>query len=181
MKIVIIGNSGSGKSTLAKALVSRYALPYLDLDTLAWNNTVPPSRKPVSDSLIEIMSFTTANSDNWVIEGCYSDLVSALFCEISSSKSDTEITLVFMDLSAKDCIENAKNRPWEPHKYKSKAAQDENLAMLIEWIDNYDKRTDSLSRQSHDKVFNEYAGNKVRITERLPVERIIDLVTKSKT
>lgn len=177
MKLVIIGNSGSGKSTLAKALVSRYELSYLDLDTLAWNNTTPPTRKLVSDSLVEIMSFTAAHPNSWVIEGCYSDLASALFCEGSSSTNDAEITLVFMDLCAKDCIENAKIRPWEPHKYESKAAQDENLAMLIEWIDNYDKRSDSLSRQAHDTLFNEYSGAKVRITERLPVERIIELVT----
>ena len=177
MKLVIIGNSGSGKSTLAKALVLRYELPYLDLDTLAWNNTVPPTRKPVSESLVEIMSFITAHSNSWVIEGCYSDLASALFCEVSSSIGDTEITLLFMDLCAKDCIENAKSRPWEPHKYESKAAQDENLAMLIEWIGNYDKRSDTLSRQAHDTLFKEYSGPKVRITERLPVERIINLVT----
>ena len=82
-----------------------------------------------------------------------------------------------MDLSTNDCIENAKSRPWEPHKYESKAAQDENLAMLIEWIGNYDKRSDTLSRQAHDTLFKEYSGPKVRITERLPVERIINLIT----
>lgn len=179
MKLVIIGNSGSGKSTLAKALVSRYDLPYLDLDTLAWNNSVPPTRKALSDSLAEIISFTNEKLHKWVIEGCYSDLVSVLLYELLPQTSDKKITLVFMDLPAKECIENAKSRPWEPHKYKSKAAQDENLAMLIDWIDNYDKRTDSLSRQAHETLFNAYSGAKVRITKRLPVERIIELITKS--
>ncbi len=49
-KIVIMGNSGSGKSTLAKMLMVKYALPHLDLDTLAWQDSIQPKRKPIEEN-----------------------------------------------------------------------------------------------------------------------------------
>jgi hypothetical protein len=37
-----------------------------------------------------------------------------------------------MNLPVAACIENARKRPWEPHKYASKAEQDKNLDRLID-------------------------------------------------
>ena len=65
-----------------------------------------------------------------------------------------------MNLPIELCIENAKNRPWEPHKYDSKAAQDANLAMLIDWIAQYNQRTDTFSKSAHQKLYDEFSGNK---------------------
>ncbi len=48
--ILIFGNSASGKSSLAKNLCETYALAHLDLDTLAWESTLPPERKPLEVS-----------------------------------------------------------------------------------------------------------------------------------
>jgi adenylate kinase family enzyme len=73
-KIVIFGNSGSGKSTLAKAYVASYCLAHLDLDTLAWEDTLPPVRKDIKQRFRLIDQFQLEN-ENWVIEGCYSDLL----------------------------------------------------------------------------------------------------------
>jgi adenylate kinase family enzyme len=124
-KILVFGNSGSGKSTLSKELAATAKLAHLDLDTLAWLPTIPPERKALKDSAKEINEFIT-NNDGWVIEGCYSDLL-----EIASPYS-TEI--IYLNLPIEQCIKNAKSRPWEPHKYASKEAQDANLNMLIDWI-----------------------------------------------
>lgn len=154
-KIVIFGNSGSGKSTLAKKLCSSEGLVHLDLDTLAWLPTTPPQRKPFSESKAEISDFIGSN-EGWVIEGCYSDLL-----EIAL-KSSSE--LVFMNLTIESCIENARNRPWEPHKYESKEAQDRNLDMLIEWIAQYAQRTDTFSRASHIVLYEKYDGTKHMLT-----------------
>jgi hypothetical protein len=57
-------------------------------------------------------------------------------------------------------VENAKNRPWEPHKYESKKAQDENLDMLIDWISQYTSRNDTFSKVAHEKLFEEFQGKK---------------------
>ena len=151
-KIVIFGNSGSGKSTLAKKLCSEDGLSHLDLDLLAWMPTVPPVRKRLAESKTEIENFINSNNGGWVIEGCYSDLL-----EMTLPSSNE---IIFMNLPVELCIENARNRPWEPHKYESKEAQDNNLSMLIDWISQYSARTDTFSRISHMSLYKGYSGQK---------------------
>jgi len=151
-KIIIFGNSGSGKSTLAKHLALKHQLAHLDLDTIAWSDIQPPQRLPIDKSKFTISQFIQAN-DGWVIEGCYADLLALVISEADE--------VIFLNLSIQTCIENAKNRPWEPHKYETKAAQDANLSMLVKWIAEYENRTDTFSKFSHEQLFNEYEGKKV--------------------
>lgn len=150
-KIVIFGNSGSGKSTLAKNISAKSDLPHLDLDTIAWQATSPPTRTPISESKIQISNFINMN-EHWVVEGCYSDLL-----KLVMDKADK---VIFLNLSVKDCIKNAQNRPWEPHKYESQAAQDSNLEMLINWIAQYPERDDHFSQKAHVELFNAFGGKK---------------------
>ena len=154
-KILIFGNSGSGKSTLARNLSEQYGLSHMDLDSVAWQPydpaQGPPQRLPLIDSQAIIEEFTLASSD-WVIEGCYADLLELVMPQASE--------IIFLNLSVSDCIANANQRPWEPHKYPSKAAQDANLEMLIEWIKQYDVRTDTFSRKAHQAMFDAFKGNK---------------------
>jgi len=144
-KILIFGNSGSGKSTLAKQFVTRQGLAHLDLDTLAWLPTEPPTRTPLSAAFDSITQFT-AQHDAWVIEGCYGDLLELLTTQATD--------MIYLCLDSGQCIANAQNRPWESHKYASKAAQDANLSMLIDWIGEYDSRTDTTGKLAHDTLFN---------------------------
>jgi adenylate kinase family enzyme len=150
-KVVIFGNSGSGKSTLATELALKNQLAHLDLDTIAWKASKTPERQTIVESSQSINDFLIAH-DNWVIEGCYADLL-----EIVTPKADK---VIFLNLPASACVENAKNRPWEPHKYKSKEAQDENLDMLIDWILQYTSRNDTFSKVAHEKLFEEFQGKK---------------------
>lgn len=150
-KILIFGNSGSGKSTLAKHLCTQYQLAHLDLDNIAWLPTVPPKRQTIEASKNEIEHFTNTN-ESWVIEGCYADLL-----KLATERANH---VIFMNLSVDDCIENAKQRPWEPHKYPSKQAQDENLAMLIDWINKYTSRQDSFSYAAHQRLYDSFSGSK---------------------
>jgi len=152
---VIFGNSGSGKSTLSKKLCSAEGLSHLDLDTLAWVLTTPPERKPLAESNAEISKFINSNT-GWVIEGCYTDL---LEMAIPSSSE-----LIFMNLPVELCVGNARNRPWEPHKYESKEAQDSNLNMLIDWIRQYSERNDMFSKASHTNLYERYSGKKSMVT-----------------
>ncbi len=150
-KILIFGNSASGKSTLAKKISAKGDVAHLDLDTIAWQATSPPTRAPITDSETQINSFTD-NNKNWVVEGCYSDLLKRII-----DKADE---VIFLNLPVENCIENAKNRPWEPHKYESQEAQDENLAMLIHWISQYSIRADHFSQKAHLELFNAFGGKK---------------------
>ncbi|MFW2374140.1 MAG: AAA family ATPase [Gammaproteobacteria bacterium] len=121
-RIVIFGNSGSGKTTLAKEYSAKYNLPHLDLDTLAWKNTNPPERRAIEESTIDINEFLNINS-KWVIEGCYTDLLSVATKEASK--------IIFLNPGIETCINNCKKRPWEPHKYASIEEQNKYLEMLI--------------------------------------------------
>lgn len=150
-KIIIFGNSGSGKSTLAKERCEIEGLAHLDLDTLAWLPGMPPERKLLAESEVDIQAFIT-NNEGWVIEGCYSDLL-----ELALPYSNE---IIFLNLSIEDCISNARKRPWEPHKYESKEAQDANLDMLIAWIAQYTERNDEFSLQAHQALFDGYLGKK---------------------
>lgn len=152
MKVVIFGNSGSGKSTLAKVYSNKYKLAHLDLDVLAWKDTMPPERQEFKSTAIEIDNFKRKNK-GWVIEGCYSDLLRY------SMRDATEI--VFLNPGVEACIVNAKARPWEEHKYSTKEAQDKNLSMLIEWIRQYPYREDEFSLNAHLKLYNEFIGLKI--------------------
>ena len=76
MRIAILGNSGSGKSTLAKSLASRESVPILDLDTIVWEpHLVAVARSP--ELTLEDLTGFCASHDDWIIEGCYADLISA--------------------------------------------------------------------------------------------------------
>lgn len=149
--ILIFGNSGSGKSTLAKSICKSQGLAHLDLDSLAWKATTPPERKSLSISKKEIDNFIKINN-SWVIEGCYTDLL-----ELTKAYSSE---IIFMNLPIEVCISNAKSRPWEPHKYESKQAQDKNLDMLVNWISQYIQRDDTFSMIAHQKFYNDYSGKK---------------------
>jgi len=149
--IVIFGNSGSGKSTLAKHLAMKNNLAHLDLDTVAWKPVQPPERMLISESHALISKFLGANKD-WLVEGCYSDLL-----ELVTIEADE---VIFLNLPISMCITNAKNRPWEPHKYKSKESQDTNLNMLTNWISNYTSRDDTFSKTAHQKLYDDWQGKK---------------------
>jgi adenylate kinase family enzyme len=154
-RILIFGNSGSGKSTLARQCAADYSLAHLDLDTLAWEPTTPPTRRPLDAAGEDIGAFMAAQSA-WVIEGCYTDLL-----EMAALRATHAI---WMDLSIEDCVRNAKLRPWEPHKYPSKAAQDANLPMLVEWITQYEERDDDFSRAAHGRLYDRFCASKSRRT-----------------
>ena len=151
-RVVVFGNSGSGKSSYAKELVGRLACPHMDLDTVAWVAAAKiPARRAFSESRLEILNFTDSAED-WVVEGCYADLL-----EVAIAQA-TEI--VFLNPGSDVCVGNAKNRPWEPHKYASPEAQNANLAMLVEWIRQYEQRSDEFSYLAHRRLFEGFIGPK---------------------
>lgn len=151
-----MGNSGSGKSTLAGRLAREHDLAHLDLDTLAWLPTAPPQRTPLAESIAKMEAFFDEHS-SWVAEGCYGDLVAAALPRATK--------LYFLNPGVEACVANCRARPWEPHKYESKAAQDANLDMLVAWVRDYDKRNDELSLARHRELFDRYAGDKIEITK----------------
>lgn len=155
-RVVIFGNSGSGKSTLAAEKAELLACTHLDLDTVAWDpNANTPTRRPLADSEKLIAPFL-ADNENWVVEGCYSDLLELVIPHC------TEI--VFLNPGIDICATNCRNRPWEPYKYGSPEEQDANLDMLLHWVEQYTQRTDEFSLQAHRRIFDGFSGVKREYT-----------------
>jgi adenylate kinase family enzyme len=157
---VLVGNSGSGKSTLAARLAQGAGAAHLDLDTLAWTGATPPTRRPVDDSARAITSFMDACEarEGWVIEGCYADLV-----VVAAARATR---LLFLNPGRETCLANARARPWEPHKYATKALQDASLDFLLGWICDYETRGDVFSLAQHRALFDAFAGEKIELTSR---------------
>lgn len=151
MKILIFGNSGSGKSTLARQLVSEHGLAHLDLDSVVWEpGETAVERSP--EAIAASLEVFLAENSRWVIEGCYGELVEA------AASHCTE--LVFLNPGLEACLANNRMRPWEPHKYASKEAQDAMLDNLQAWVAGYYERRDPWSYHAHRRIFDSFAGHK---------------------
>ena len=152
IRFVIFGNSGSGKSTYARTLSVRHGLAHLDLDTIVWEPGQIAVARPRADVIADLDAFLAANPA-WVIEGCYGELVEHTAPHASE--------LIFLNPGREACLANNRERPWEPHKYASKAAQDAMLESLQVWVADYYKRTDDWSLAAHRRVFDAHAGPKI--------------------
>ncbi len=151
-KIILLGNSSSGKSTLAKKIVQTYNFPYLDLDTIVWKSGLTAQRRNFDYVYGDILCFME-NQPNWIIEGCYGDLISSI--------SQYGNRLIFLNLDIEICLNNCRQRPWEKHKYDSLEAQNANLEMLMTWIKEYPIREDEFSLSAHRQIFAKFEGEKV--------------------
>ena len=155
MKVLVYGNSGSGKSTYARALSAQHGLAHLDLDSIVWEpGKIAVQRDPqtIAASLVEFIAF----EPQWVIEGCYGELVAAASAHCTQ--------LVFLNPGLKICQANNLTRPWEPSKYASMQQQNSMLATLQSWVAGYYTRDDVWSQKAHRRIFNEYSGAKTEYT-----------------
>jgi adenylate kinase family enzyme len=158
MKFAVLGNSGSGKSTLARWLAAAIDAPVLDLDTIVWEPRKIAALRAEEAALKDIADFCDGR-DCWVVEGCYANMIEATLRYAP--------TLVFLKPPLEQCVENCRSRPWEPHKYASKAEQDERLAFLLDWVAEYYSRDGVMSLRGHQAAFDRYSGPKFEISERL--------------
>lgn len=154
MKIIIIGNAGAGKSTLAKHILSKEKVALLSLDEVAF--TAGADRRPIEDILLDAMQFVSEH-DSWIIEGCYADIIRKVldYCD----------ELVFLNPGVDSCVQNCLARPWEPNKFTSLEEQNKNLDNLIEWVRQYDTRTDEYGLASHRDLYESFKGRKFELTE----------------
>ena len=151
MNVLIYGNSGSGKSTCARALAERHTLAHLDLDTIVWEPGQVAVQRSHAMIAASLDAFLAAHA-NWVIEGCYGELVQAVAPHCSE--------LVFLNPGREACLANNRRRPWEPHKYASPQAQDAMLDNLQAWVAGYYEREDDWSYRRHRQIFDSHAGPK---------------------
>jgi adenylate kinase family enzyme len=155
-RIVILGNSGSGKSTLARRLAAPGQTPVLDLDTIVWEPGQIAVARPLPAVHADLDRFCAEHAA-WIIEGCYGALAERLLA------GEPAPELLFVNPGEAACLRNCRARPWEPHKYASKEAQDEKLAFLLAWVSDYYRRTDDTSLARHRAIFDAYRGPKCEL------------------
>lgn len=151
MKLLIFGNSGSGKSSLAKRLAESHRLTHLDLDTIVWEpGQVAVQRTP--EAISQALDAFVRQNEHWVIEGCYGELITQASLHCSE--------LIFLDPGLEACLAHNRLRPWEPHKYASKAEQDAMLEPLQAWVASYYERSDDWSYEAHQRIYDAFRGVK---------------------
>ena len=101
MRVILLGNAGAGKSTMARRLIGERMIPRLSLDEIAWDEGT--QRKPLDASSRELEAFLQRN-EQWVIEGCYGDLVELALPHCSE--------LRFLNPGVEACVEHCRRRPW---------------------------------------------------------------------
>ena len=133
----------------------------LDLDTLVWEPDRVAVARAAALVFADLAQFCR-ESDDWVIEGCYGDLVAAVLPH--------EPLLIFLQPGRAVCVDNCRARPWEPHKYRTKQEQDDHLEQLLRWVRSYDDLDGSMSLRGHRAVFDAYGGPKCRVTQLAELE-----------
>jgi adenylate kinase family enzyme len=154
MRIILLGNAGAGKSTMARCLVQNKKTPRLSLDEIAWSEGT--ERKPFDESIRELEEFLGRN-EQWIIEGCYSDLVEVALPQCTE--------LRFLNPGVEVCVEHCRRRSWEPEKFSSQEEQKAVLATLIDWVREYETRDDEYGLKRHRKIFEEFNGRKKEYTD----------------
>jgi adenylate kinase family enzyme len=130
-------------------LIGDANIPRLSLDDVAWDEGA--TRKPLEKSLRLLYLFLDAN-DQWIIEGCYSDLVEAALPRCTE--------LRFLNPGVKTCVAHCRCRPWEPSKFPSAEQQNAMLGQLIEWVKEYETRNDEYGLRRHRRIFGNFSGPK---------------------
>jgi adenylate kinase family enzyme len=153
MRLVLLGNAGAGKSTMARGIKGDGSISRLSLDQIAWDDG--PKRKPLEVSLRMLSDFIQSNKE-WVIEGCYGDLIEAAlpYC--------TELR--FLNPGVEVCVAHCYRRPWESEKFSSPENQAAMLAMLVQWVREYETRDDEYGLKRHRQVFEQFVGPKREYT-----------------
>lgn len=151
--MILLGNAGAGKSTMARRLISDRPIPRLSLDEIAWNPG--PERKPLNESITLLLSFIQDNQQ-WVIEGCYADIIEAAlpYC--------TELR--FLNPGIATCIDRCYQRPWEPEKFASPQEQQAMLQVLVDWVKEYETRSDEYGLSRHRALYDQFCGEKQEFT-----------------
>jgi len=121
----------------------------LDLDRVAWLPGDEPLRRPLEASAAELHDFCQRHA-HWVVEGCYASLIAMVL--------QYRPTLIFLNPGLEACEAHCRARPWEPHKYSTRAEQDARLEALLDWVRGYGHRDGEFSLAGHRAVFDRYDG-----------------------
>ena len=160
LRIIIYGNSGAGKTTLARQIQRQYSLPILDLDSVAWESEWG-QRRPLDASIADVRQFI-ASHENWIIEGCYGELIEAVLTDCTD--------LRFLNPGIDACVANCQRRHSDWRKHRRPEDERSALEELLPWVRDYEQRDDEFSVARHRAIFDRFDGLKTEYNELPPLE-----------
>ena len=101
-----------------------------------------------------------ADEETWVIEG--------VFGWLANEALPRATALIWLDVPIEECIANVKARG---QKSGGDAAS---FAALIEWVADYQVRTNANSRTAHERAFGAFAGHRVKVTSRTEMADLLN-------
>lgn len=155
-RIVIIGNSGSGKTHAASLIRERISHNIIHFDKLFWKADGFDQKRPKEVVLEELRALS--EEDQWIMEGVFGDMASLSLKRATS--------LIFMDKSWDECHQALLSRGPQLAKEMDKIKAENSFQELLDWAAKYWERQTLSSFSGHVKLFNEFTGFKVRITNR---------------
>jgi adenylate kinase family enzyme len=138
---------------MARRIIRNAPIARLSLDEIAWDEG--PKRKPLKVSLKMLHKFIQEN-EQWIIEGCYSDLIEAALPHCTE--------LRFLNPGIEVCVTHCRRRPWEPEKFSRPEDQAAMLERLVQWVRDYQTRDDDYGLKRHRQVFERFSGPKREYT-----------------
>lgn len=163
LKLVMIGNTGAGKSWLSRHIARMLKIPVYHLDQIYWKPgsfTEKQSPEYVSKKIKDIVI-----QEKWIVEGSYGDL--ALECLKNAT------LLFWLNPSKEENIQNLQMRGTQEENWKDKGLAKDSFMELINWAHSYWDRTDVFSFPFHERIFNEFKGEKIRFESNDAVKKYL--------
>ena len=154
-RTVIVGNSGSGKTRLAQQIADALQAPGIDLDRIHWKGDAYGSKR--DEIKAREMVVEAAEKPTWVIEGVFGWLARVALPRATA--------LIWLDLSWEECHAGLMERG------PRKGMTESDYANLIAWAEEYWTRDNANSFGGHLRLFEPFAGSKLRLTRRSDVDR----------
>lgn len=152
-RTLIIGNGGSGKSTLAAQIAERLQMPLIGLDAIHWEDGGFARKRDEGSARQMVRDAASAN--RWVIEGVYGWL--------SEPALPRATALVWLDLAWSECRAGLLAR-------RADQAMD---ADGMAWAEQYWKRQTSSSFTGHLRIYDSFAGARLRLDSRRAVNMLM--------
>jgi adenylate kinase family enzyme len=147
-KLLIIGNSGSGKSTLSERIAAHTLQPIFDMDLIHWHED---GRKR-DDHASRTMLAAVVGEPSWIVEGVYGWLA-----EIALPRATA---LIWTDLPWSECQTGLL------HRGLRRGMTEVDQANLLAWAEAYRTRCTPSSAAGHERLFDAFGGEKLRLTSR---------------
>jgi adenylate kinase family enzyme len=164
-RTVVIGNSGSGKSTLAEAIAELTHIPAIDLDLLHWEDGGYGAKR--NEDAARKMVRDISNQPRWIIEGVFGWLA-----EVALPRATA---LIWLDLPWSLCRAALLARG------PRRGATPDDAAELMTWAEAYWTRQTPSSFAGHSRMFEDFAGTKLRLESREQVAQLLERLTADAT